>query len=251
MKNDLIEVGYRQIGSTSRVRIVINQSTVTISGHGRLKQEKFCREEKTSAALWDQLVQRVSKFSRGDLPALAKLDSKAPGTHAVVSIQTGEYTETSNIFAELDQPDLLKPLLGTIFSAQSLLEEVAYFENGMSENLKIRIRRERTEVDENGASADRKRQSVFITPSDYWELLIAALNDFEFSKLPDLEAPSDRRAADMSLYATLAIEIGGRSYTTKSFDDDNPPKPLQEFIKLIKSSKTDAFRMGHSLPNRC
>lgn len=250
MKNDLIEVGYRQIGSASRVQIVVNQSTVTISGHGRLKREKFGREEKTSTALWDQLVQQIGKFSRGDLPALAKLESKTPGTHAIVSIQTGEYTETSNIFAELDPPDLLKPLLGTIFSAQSLLEEIAYSENGMSENLKIRIRRERTEVDENGGLADRKRRSVFITPSDYWELLIAALNDFEFSKLPDLEAPSDRRAADMSLYATLAIKIGGRSYTTKSFDDDNPPKPLQEFIKLIKSSKTDAFRMGHSLRNR-
>lgn len=189
MENNLTELIYRQIGSANRIQIIINQSSVTVSGQGGGKRAKFIRTEKTCPALWKQVIQQVSQLRGGELQSIEKLKSKTDGTHATLSLQTRNNTETSPRFSDLELPDKLRSLLTIIFSAQSPLEEIAYYENGMSESLKIRISRERFELETNRASVNGDHKINRATPADYWETLIAAVKEIEIVNLLDIEAP--------------------------------------------------------------
>jgi len=248
MKRDLLEISYRQFGSANRIQIVINKSTVNISGQGGYKRAKFIREENTPSSLWNQLIREAGKIKPGQLQEITKPVKKTVLGHFGVTIKTNTGTEQSKLFSSLDPPEQLKPLLASVFSAQSSLEEIVYSENGMSESLLLRVRREQTEIDSNNGAPGGKRQVATVTPADFWESLCVVIKEIDIESLNEMAPPSNRRATDMSLYAKIKIKFNGEWFEPESFDDDNPPKPLRQLIVLMNSARTGSFRFRQTKP---
>ena len=250
MKNNLIELSYRQIGSGNRVHIIINKSKVTISGQGGYKRGKFSREKSTPASLWVQLTQQAEIFAPGEIQFFSESEagSQIREVRAIITIQTADYIEKTRAFSHKDPPNQFKALINTIFLTQSPLEEIVYSENGMSEHLKLKVSRERTEVDSNSGSVNSDRYIDVVTPADYWESLVVAVRDIEIEDLENMEAPSNRRSTDASLYASLKIKFNGEWYMSKSFDDNKPPEPLRQLISLLNSARYGSFRKPRAEP---
>lgn len=245
MSNALTEVSYRQVGSANRVQIVINRSTVTIDGQGGYRRQSFARSYATPPVLWKQLRQLTAGFGQGELASLVQrsTDRERGDVRAMIVFQYGEEREQTVPFAEGEMPEKLRPLFDCLIDAWSPLEEVVYSESGMSERLHLDIRRDRTEMkSERGMPG--KVDVSFVTPADYWEEMIEAVSQIDLAGLKAIEAPSNRRAADISLYAALRIRLAGAWYDSGSFDDDNPPVQLKALLELIKQSEKESFRQG-------
>ena len=48
-----------------------------------------------------------------------------------------------------------------------------------------------------------------------------------------LKAPSNEYQFDGSMYATVAVILNGKTYTSAGFDDDNPPKELIPLVNYL------------------
>ena len=245
MSNTLTEVSYRQVGSASRVQIIINRSTVAIDGQGGYKRKEFIRKYATPPSLWRQVTQLVGKFEQGELALLAKASTARVhgAAQTIIRFRYGEECEQTLPFAEGEMSEKLRPLFDCLIGAWSPLQELVYSENGMSEHLRLNIRRNRTEM-KSERNILGKTDASFATPADYWEELIVAVSHIDIATLKEAEAPSNRRATDMSLYAGLKIRFDGEWHDSGSFDDDNPPEQLKALIALIKQSEKESFRQG-------
>ena len=61
------------------------------------------------------------------------------------------------------------------------------------------------------------------------------INKLNIESISDLKAPSNKRAFDGALRATLAIKIGETNYVSREFDDDNPPEEIKAIIDTLRS----------------
>ena len=62
--------------------------------------------------------------------------------------------------------------------------------------------------------------------------VVSKIKVVEISKL---KAPSERRIFDGAMTTTISIKKGEKTYTSSSFDHDNPPKALKPLITLLKN----------------
>lgn len=65
--------------------------------------------------------------------------------------------------------------------------------------------------------------------------LEALINKLNIKNISELKAPSNKRAFDGALRATLAIKIGETNYVSSEFDDDNPPEEIKAIIDTLRS----------------
>ena len=62
-----------------------------------------------------------------------------------------------------------------------------------------------------------------------------AVWNINLSKIQSLKAPSEKRFFDGAMTTTISIKKGDKTYTSSSFDHDNPPKELKYLVDLLKS----------------
>lgn len=79
------------------------------------------------------------------------------------------------------------------------------------------------------------------TKDGEWEALNASMNGVDITKVPTLEAPSNRRATDAAPYAKFNFVGKDSTVTSASFDGGKPHEMLsplmQEFIKIQEVNK--------------
>ena len=61
------------------------------------------------------------------------------------------------------------------------------------------------------------------------------LSKVKLSEMSNLESPSNKRAFDGAMNATITIKKDKDSFTSSSFDHDNPPKELKELVSFLRS----------------
>ncbi len=61
------------------------------------------------------------------------------------------------------------------------------------------------------------------------------LSKIKLSEIAGLESPSNKRAFDGAMNATITIKREKETFTSSSFDHDNPPKELKELVNFLRS----------------
>lgn len=67
------------------------------------------------------------------------------------------------------------------------------------------------------------------------KVIYKSLKNIDLGTIDKIEPPSKRHQFDGALLATLEIVSKEKTYTSVSFDDDNPPKELKELVDYLKS----------------
>ncbi|CAL2089997.1 hypothetical protein [Tenacibaculum sp. 190524A02b] len=65
--------------------------------------------------------------------------------------------------------------------------------------------------------------------------IVNLLNKLNLKEIHNLKAPTNNRASDKSLHATITINTNGKTYKSATFDADNPPKELKSLLKEVCS----------------
>ncbi len=76
---------------------------------------------------------------------------------------------------------------------------------------------------------------TFGIDSNQKKQLIDLIKKIDLQNISNLKAPSNKRAFDGALHATLSIKTESNNYISSQFDDDNPPKELKVLIDQIKT----------------
>ena len=61
------------------------------------------------------------------------------------------------------------------------------------------------------------------------------ISKVKLAEISDLKAPSDKRFYDGAMTAIVSIKTGNKTFTSSSFDDDNPPEELKALVDLLKT----------------
>ncbi|WP_299833351.1 hypothetical protein [uncultured Tenacibaculum sp.] len=67
------------------------------------------------------------------------------------------------------------------------------------------------------------------------EQLFNLIQKLDLKTISEIQAPSNKRATDAALHASLTIKTSNESFTSNVFDDDNPPSELKDIIDLLKT----------------
>ncbi|AUC16363.1 hypothetical protein BTO06_14925 [Tenacibaculum sp. SZ-18] len=76
---------------------------------------------------------------------------------------------------------------------------------------------------------------TFGIDSDQKKQLTDLIKKIDLQNISNIKAPSNKRAFDGALQATLSIKTESNNYVSSQFDDDNPPKKLKVLIELMKT----------------
>lgn len=68
-----------------------------------------------------------------------------------------------------------------------------------------------------------------------YKTLFKLLKDIDLNNIDKIVPPSKKHQSDGALLGSLEIMSKGKTYTSVSFDDNNPPKELKELIEYLKS----------------
>ena len=79
---------------------------------------------------------------------------------------------------------------------------------------------------------DAMQNSMQIS-KEKWNLLLEKAAKIDASKMANLEAPSDSRANDSALMATLSVSKNDTIYETNTFDHGNPPEMVKPLVEAI------------------
>ncbi len=79
---------------------------------------------------------------------------------------------------------------------------------------------------------ESKTFAITATQRKELDILIGKLN---LENLSTLKAPSNKRAFDGAMHATLAIKTGSTNYVSSHFDDDDPPVEIKSIVKALRS----------------
>jgi len=88
---------------------------------------------------------------------------------------------------------------------------------------------------------DRNKEAVMVDLSaSKLSELETSLKAIDVKNLHNIEPPSKKHQYDGAMITTVSITQDGVTYTTKAFDNDNPPKELEALINvLISLTKTE------------
>ena len=78
----------------------------------------------------------------------------------------------------------------------------------------------------------RENRSLTLTEEvkDSLNTLVKKIN---LNTINQLKAPSNEYQFDGAMYATVAVILNGKTYTSAGFDDDNPPKELIPLVNYL------------------
>ena len=80
---------------------------------------------------------------------------------------------------------------------------------------------------------DVSGEKVIKTKKLFWQKLNKYIENIELKNITLLLPPSNDRASDKALHATLIIYKGGVAYSSKTFDHGNPPKELKPLLDFL------------------
>lgn len=66
------------------------------------------------------------------------------------------------------------------------------------------------------------------------EQLLDLIKNLELKSISELKAPSNKRATDAALHASLQIKTTNETYISSDFDHDNPPSELKPIVDLLR-----------------
>ena len=73
-----------------------------------------------------------------------------------------------------------------------------------------------------------------------WNSLLTLLSKVDVTKIPELKAPSDKRAYDGAMMAELKVIYKDKTYQTPTFDHGNPPAEIKDLVnKILEVSDLD------------
>ncbi|MDB9948159.1 hypothetical protein OAV61_05705 [Flavobacteriaceae bacterium] len=78
----------------------------------------------------------------------------------------------------------------------------------------------------------KENRSLTLTEEvkDSLNTLVKKIN---LNTINQLKAPSNEYQFDGAMYATVAVVLNGKTYTSAGFDDDNPPKELIPLVNYL------------------
>jgi len=78
----------------------------------------------------------------------------------------------------------------------------------------------------------KENRSLTLTEEvkDSLNTLVKKIN---LNTINQLKAPSNEYQFDGAMYATVAVVLNGKTYTSAGFDDDNPPKELTPLVNYL------------------
>ncbi|MDB4496391.1 hypothetical protein N9290_04755 [Flavobacteriaceae bacterium] len=78
----------------------------------------------------------------------------------------------------------------------------------------------------------KENRSLTLTEEvkDSLNTLVKKIN---LNTINQLKAPSNEYQFDGAMYATVAVILNGKTYTSAGFDDDNPPKELIPLVNYL------------------
>jgi len=77
-------------------------------------------------------------------------------------------------------------------------------------------------------------KEIVVTP-DIWNKITGITDKITLPNMSYFTSPSDGRATDSALHATLSIKIDNKNYKSQTFDHGNPPKELKPLIDKLFS----------------
>jgi len=79
------------------------------------------------------------------------------------------------------------------------------------------------------------------TQKSEWLALVNSVKDIDFTKIADLESPTNKRATDAAPFGTLIVTTKETVFTSSAFDGKNPHEMLMplmnEIVKISESGK--------------
>ena len=85
-------------------------------------------------------------------------------------------------------------------------------------------------VTHTGMNPSEKSEKI---SKDEWNSLLEKASAINTSKMSELEAPSDSRANDSALMASLKVRTNDTIHETNTFDHGNPPKMVKPLVEAI------------------
>jgi hypothetical protein len=78
----------------------------------------------------------------------------------------------------------------------------------------------------------KENRSLTLTEEvkDSLNTLVKKIN---LNTINQLKATSNKYQFDGAMYATVAVVLNGKTYTSSGFDDDNPPKELTSLVNYL------------------
>lgn len=82
---------------------------------------------------------------------------------------------------------------------------------------------------------DFESKKEIVVTSEFWNEITEITNKITLSNMSYFTPPSDSRATDSALHATLSITIDNKTYKSQTFDHGNPPKEIKPLIDKLFS----------------
>ncbi|SNR17489.1 hypothetical protein [Tenacibaculum jejuense] len=74
---------------------------------------------------------------------------------------------------------------------------------------------------------------TFTLEQNQKEHLLNLIQKLDLKFISELQAPSNNRASDAALHASLIIKTTNEVFTSSEFDHDNPPDELKSIVDLL------------------
>lgn len=110
------------------------------------------------------------------------------------------------------------------------IESFQYETNTRGSSAVYRVSLNTIIVERKGMNASEKSGKI---SEEQWNSLLEKASAINASKLSELEAPSDSRATDAALMASLSIRKKDTVYETNTFDHGNPPMMVKPLVEAI------------------
>ena len=113
---------------------------------------------------------------------------------------------------------------------KSSIEEFRYETSTRGSATTYTVTSSMIEVKRTGMDAMQNSKQI---SKEEWNLLLEKAAKIDASKMANLEAPSDSRANDSALMATLSVSKNDSIYKTNTFDHGNPPEMVKPLVEAI------------------
>lgn len=135
---------------------------------------------------------------------------------------------------------VLTHLMGCGNSNQGMntIEAVHYESYGRRSTFVFNIDPQKTTVKKTGLDAYEIEGKT--TEAD-WNDIVSLLSKIDIPNLENIEIPSTLHASDRAPSGQLSIQVNNGTYSTQTFDDNNPPENL---VKLIDRIYAISDKMG-------
>lgn len=115
---------------------------------------------------------------------------------------------------------------------QQPVAEVVFRAVSRGSSEEIRITPDSVHVQKKGL-AGNVQQSRSLSKEE-WQQVLESLQGIDFSTIPDLIAPGEKRHRDAAMHGSISVTSGNITYSSNSFDGHSPPRPLVPLMRVME-----------------